>query len=82
VPGLRAVADAVHPYGTRLVLQLRHSGSAKRNGLGGAPWSCSAVPHPGLGVVPVAMSRAMIEDVVAGFAAAARRAYDGLFDGV
>ena len=82
VPGLRAVAEAVHPCGTRLVLQLRHSGSAKRNGLGGAPWSCSPVPHPALGIVPVAMSQAMIDDVVAGFAAAARSVREGLFDGV
>jgi 2,4-dienoyl-CoA reductase-like NADH-dependent reductase (Old Yellow Enzyme family) len=80
--GLRAVAEAVLPYGTRLVLQLRHSGSSKRNGLGGAPWSCSPVPHPGLGVVPIAMSQMMIDDVIAGFAAAARRAHEGFFDGV
>src|SRR5690348_14998453 len=31
LPGLRAIADAVRTHGTRLVLQLRHSGSAKAN---------------------------------------------------
>lgn len=82
VPGLRALADAVRPHGARMVLQLRHAGSAKANGLGGAPWSCGVVPHPAFGVVPVAMSRTMIDDIVAGFAAAARRAQDALLDGV
>lgn len=82
VPGLRAVAESVHTYGARLVLQLRHSGSAKPSGLGGAPWSCSPVPHPVFGIAPVPMTRAMIEEVVAGFAAAAGRARQGDLDGV
>lgn len=83
VAGYERLVEAVTPYGMRLMQQLWHGGSALgTNPLGGPPWSASDVPNPLRGVIPVPMTQAMIDDVVAGYAAAADRARRGGLDGV
>ena len=82
IPGLRKIADAVHEHGMKLVHQIWHGGSTKPNYLGGAPWSSSPVAHPTVGVVPVAMTKPMIDEVVEAFAKAAVRVKMAGLDGV
>ena len=82
IPGLRAITDAVHGYGMKLINQIWHGGSEKVNELGGPPWSSSAVPGRTTGVVPVPMTKAMIDEMVEHFAKAAQRAKAGGADGV
>ena len=82
IPGLRAIADAVHGDGMKLVQQLWHGGATKPNVTGGPPWSSSPVPNKQTGVVPIAMTKAMIDEIVEAFATAARRVRTAGADGV
>jgi 2,4-dienoyl-CoA reductase-like NADH-dependent reductase (Old Yellow Enzyme family) len=81
--GYERLTAALRPHGMKIVQQLNHQGSAATNNmLGGAPWSASDIPSPLLGIVPQPMSRAQIDEIVAAFGAAARRAQEGGLDGV
>jgi 2,4-dienoyl-CoA reductase-like NADH-dependent reductase (Old Yellow Enzyme family) len=82
IPGLRAIAQAVQGHGMRLVQQIWHGGAVKPNALGGAPWSCSAVPNATTGDVPLPMTKAMIDEMVEHFALAAGRVRTAGADGV
>jgi 2,4-dienoyl-CoA reductase-like NADH-dependent reductase (Old Yellow Enzyme family) len=82
IPGLRAITTAVHGYGMKLIQQIWHGGSEKVNELGGPPWSSSPVPGRTTGVVPVAMTKPMIDEMIEHFAKAARRAQMAGADGV
>lgn len=83
VPGYHKLVDRLHPHGMKVFQQLWHGGAAAPiNLLGGPPWSASDVPNPDSGTVPRPMTQAMIDDVVAAFAAAARRCREGGIDGV
>jgi 2,4-dienoyl-CoA reductase-like NADH-dependent reductase (Old Yellow Enzyme family) len=81
VPFLQEISGRMAPHGMKLFLQAYHPGAA--GGMGGPEaWSASAIPNPMAGVVPIAMTKTMIDEVVASFAAAARRCKDGGLDGV
>jgi 2,4-dienoyl-CoA reductase-like NADH-dependent reductase (Old Yellow Enzyme family) len=83
VEGYQKLAPAIHRHGTKLFQQIWHWGNAVPvNPLGGPLWSSSDVPNPGAGTVPRPMTKAMIDEVVAGFASAARRTKVGGLDGV
>jgi 2,4-dienoyl-CoA reductase-like NADH-dependent reductase (Old Yellow Enzyme family) len=82
IEGYRVLADAVRPYGMKLFQQLWHGGHVGYNALGGPPWSASDVPNPTMGAVPIPMTKTMIDEIVAAFAAAARRCKEGGLDGV
>jgi len=83
VAGYRELAAAVHPFGTRLVVQLFHGG---REQIGSAPrapaLAPSAVPSPRFRVEPRALTAAEIDAIVAGYAQAAVLAAEGGLDGV
>lgn len=84
VPGLTRLAHTVHQGGGKLVGQIVHcGGQSRRDQIGGrelvAP---SAVDSPGYAGVPRALTIAEVEQVVADFAAAARRLQQAGFDGV
>lgn len=79
LPFYEQISARVHRHGMKLFQQLYHSGAA--NGRD-APWSVSAIPNPLTNIVPVAMTKAMIDDVVQAFGDAARRVRDGGLDGV
>jgi 2,4-dienoyl-CoA reductase-like NADH-dependent reductase (Old Yellow Enzyme family) len=83
VEGYQKLAPAIHRHGTKLFQQIWHWGNAvPLNPLGGPLWSSSDVPNPNSGTVPRPMTKTMIDEVVAGFAAAARRTKEGGLDGV
>jgi 2,4-dienoyl-CoA reductase-like NADH-dependent reductase (Old Yellow Enzyme family) len=79
-PGLALLADAIHGEGSVVFQMLSHQGASAATGE--PPWSASAVPDPVTGAIPVSMTVAMIDEVVAAFASAARRCRDAGMDGV
>ena len=80
VPFYAELAGRMHAHGTQVFQQLWHGGAAY--GRAGQPVSASAVPAPSINLVPRPMTKAMIDDTVAAFAAAAVRCRDGGLDGV
>ncbi|MCR2764333.1 FAD-dependent oxidoreductase [Microbacterium sp. zg.B48] len=81
IDGYRRLADRMRPYGMKLFQQLWHSGPA-RFFPPEQPWSASDRPNPQVGVVPRPMTQTMIDEVVGGFASAARRVKEGGIDGI
>lgn len=84
IPGLRALADAVHEGGARIVFQLAHGGMQTTASLAGArPLGPSRTRRdPTTFVKPAAMTDGDIADAVCAFGAAARRAAEAGADGV
>lgn len=82
IPGLQRLSGAVHGEGALLFQQLIHYSAATVPLDGSAPWAASSVPYPGLGMLPLAMTKDMIDEVIEGCAAAARRTREGGLDGV
>ncbi|MDE0063434.1 MAG: FAD-dependent oxidoreductase [Gammaproteobacteria bacterium] len=83
LPVLSRIAERIRPTGMKLLLQLYHPGAGYAEAAGMPEhWSASAVPNPMAGVVPIAMTRSMIDEVVEHFADAARRCRDAGLDGV
>jgi 2,4-dienoyl-CoA reductase-like NADH-dependent reductase (Old Yellow Enzyme family) len=80
VSGMRALADAIHGAEKVVFQMLSHHGASAATGA--LPWSASAIPDPQTGVVPIPMSAGMIAEIVAAFAAAARRSRDAGLDGI
>jgi 2,4-dienoyl-CoA reductase-like NADH-dependent reductase (Old Yellow Enzyme family) len=79
----RRLAEAVHPHGTRLFVQLMHPG---REQIADAPRPAaiapSAVPSARFHSEPRALTEAEIADVIAGYAASARLCREGGVDGI
>ncbi len=83
VPFLEEIGQRVHAHGMKLFHQIYHPGAGYGAAMG-APehWSASEIPNPMAGVVPVAITKTQIDDLIAHFAAAARRVRDAGLDGV
>jgi 2,4-dienoyl-CoA reductase (NADPH2) len=73
VPGLAALADAVHDAGSKLSVILWHAGHNMTHLGAGQAWAPSAVPSSMFNETPKAMTRADIRELIAAYAAAARR---------
>jgi 2,4-dienoyl-CoA reductase-like NADH-dependent reductase (Old Yellow Enzyme family) len=73
LPGLQALADAVHAEGGRIALQINHGGRQCDPACTPDMMAPSAVPMPG-GVAPKEMTQAEIVETVDAFGQAARRA--------
>lgn len=83
VPGLRELARLVHGYGTKVLLQILHSGSRMPSYDSGlALWAPSDVRSAISAEVPHAMTLDEIAEVQDGFAAAARNVRRAGADGV
>lgn len=85
IPGYRRLVDAVKPYGTVLFGQLFHPGrEVMESADGTAPVAVapSAVPTERFAVMPRALSIREIDEIVAGYGAAARRLVEAGLDGV
>ncbi len=81
---MQRLADALHQYGTKLMIQLQHAGPqahAVNNG-GNQPIGASAVANPAVGELPRAMEPEEIPVMVQKFADAARRCKQAGADGV
>lgn len=82
IPGLTRLTAAVHAEGMKLFQQIWHGGPTQMTWDSSAPWAASHVPDPGLGMLPVPMSQAMIDEMTEAFVAASLRARDGGIDGI
>lgn len=80
---VKAMADAVHGYSSKLVVQISHCGGQKHKKVkGGAALSPSGLPHPGSDEETRALTAGDIARIRSDFASAARRAKEGGADGV
>ena len=85
IPGYTELAKAVHAEGAVILSQLFHPGREimeSADGLLAVAYAPSAVPNERFHVMPRPLSLAMIEEIIAGYASAARRLHQAGFDGV
>ncbi|MGA8708549.1 MAG: FAD-dependent oxidoreductase [Steroidobacteraceae bacterium] len=82
VDGYRALMRAVEPHGMKVFQQLWHAGNTRLPRNGTPPWAPSDVPNIRNKVVPLPMSRSMIEEIIAAFAHAAVLCEQGGLQGV
>ena len=84
IAGYRALADRVHAYGTKIFGQLFHPGREimeTDDGTAPVAYAPSAVPNSRFHVMPVPLSQAMIDEIIAGYASSARRLMEAGLDG-
>ncbi len=83
VEGLGRLVDAIHRGGSLAIAHLNHAGrAANPKASGRPPEAPSEMTCPATGARAVAISVARIEEIVASFGAAARRAREAGFDAV
>ncbi|MBL8709921.1 MAG: FAD-dependent oxidoreductase [Rhodospirillaceae bacterium] len=85
IPGYRDIVAACKPHGTKLFGQLFHPGREimeSQDGTAPVAYAPSAVPNERFHVMPRPMSKAMIAEIIEGYAAAAERLKRGGLDGV
>lgn len=85
IDGYRELAEVCHAHGTVVLSQIFHPGREimeSADGLLAVAYSASGVPNERFRVMPRALEQAMIDEIVAGYAAAARRLYQAGIDGV
>ncbi|OHV06910.1 FAD-dependent oxidoreductase [Mycobacterium talmoniae] len=82
LPGLTKLTTAVHAKGMRLFQQIWHGGPTQLTLDSSAPWAASHVPDPGLGMLPIPMTRPMMDELTESFVGAALRAREGGIDGI
>ncbi|MFA6114670.1 MAG: FAD-dependent oxidoreductase [Sphingomonas sp.] len=82
VDGYRALTTAIAPTGMRLFQQLWHGGHIYPAPDGGPPLAPSDIPSHIAGIAPRPLTRRQIDEIIAGYAAAARRCEQGGLDGV
>jgi 2,4-dienoyl-CoA reductase-like NADH-dependent reductase (Old Yellow Enzyme family)/thioredoxin reductase len=80
VEGYRKLTDAVHQYGTKILLQLQHAGRSSVTAE--VPVAPSPIPCPMVGKVPRELSRTDLEMLIRQFGDATGRAKEAGFDGV
>jgi len=80
--GWATIAERCHAHGMMLFQQIWHGGAHAFSADGGPAWAPSAIPSVVDGRLPLAMSETMIDEVVEGFAATARRCQQAGLDGV
>lgn len=85
IEGYRRLAEACHAEGTRVFSQLFHPGREimeTADGLLAVAYAPSATPNERFRVMPREMDEEMIAEIIAGYAAAARRMHQAGLDGV
>jgi 2,4-dienoyl-CoA reductase-like NADH-dependent reductase (Old Yellow Enzyme family) len=80
--GYAKLVEAIRPTGAKVFQQLWHAGHNAHPITGGPPWSASDVPSPTVGLAPLPMDGAMIAEIVAAYANAARLCESFGLDGV
>ena len=83
IPGLTALAQAVHEAGGKIALQMSHGGRRARSSQNGErrPWAPSPIAELG-GEIPIEMNQAQIDYLQVCYANAALRAKKAGFDAV
>jgi len=82
IPTYRELMARIRPYGMKMFQQIYHPGSATRPKKSATQISASAIPNPMVGGIPYEMTIDEIHEMVAAFAAAARRCREGELDGI
>jgi len=83
ISGLTHVADAVHQYDSKIVMQINHAGRQTASAtIGETPVAPSAVFNPVTNETPREFTGKEIEDLIDAYTATARRAVAAGFDGV
>ncbi|PSS58553.1 FAD-dependent oxidoreductase [Pseudomonas sp. BBP2017] len=85
IEGYRQLAETCHAHGTVVLSQIFHPGREimeSSDGLLAVAYSASAVPNERFRVMPRALDQAMIDEIVQGYADAARRLHQAGLDGV
>lgn len=85
IDGYRELADICHAQGTVVLSQIFHPGREimeSADGLLAVAYSASGVPNERFRVMPRALDQAMIDEIVSGYAAAAKRLHQAGIDGV
>ncbi|MBM7369049.1 oxidoreductase [Gordonia hydrophobica] len=84
IDGYRRIAEAVHPYGTKVFGQVFHPGREMMESLDGSrpvAYSASNAINDRFHQVPAAMPKDMIDEVITGYADGAERMRKGGLDG-
>ena len=85
IPGYRRVAETLHPFGTKVFGQLFHPGREvmeSQDGSSPVALAPSAIPNERFHVMPRALTRALIAEIIDGYASAAARLAQAGLDGV
>ncbi|WP_414158336.1 FAD-dependent oxidoreductase [Pseudomonas sp. BNK-45] len=85
IDGYRRLAETCHAHGTVVLSQIFHPGREimeSSDGLLAVAYAPSAVPNERFRVMPRALDQAMIDEIIQGYADAARRLYQAGLDGV
>ena len=86
IPGFRKIAEACHKHDCRVFGQLFHPGREifpqTRDGAAMVAYSASAVPNERFHIMPRPLSRTLIDEIVAGYAAGAVRLQAAGYDGI
>ncbi|UII73505.1 FAD-dependent oxidoreductase [Pseudomonas sp. HN11] len=85
IDGYRELAKTCHAQGTVVLSQIFHPGREimeSADGLLAVAYSASGVPNERFRVMPRALDQAMIDEIIAGYASAARRLHEAGIDGV
>ena len=82
IDGYRKLMAAIRPHGMRVFQQIVHTGHMYPTPNQQPSWGVSTMPGPLMGGVPNPMGQGEIDEVIAGFAAAARRCREGGIEGV
>ncbi len=83
IPGYRAITEAVHRHRTPIFAQINHNGGQASSMFSRMPvWAPSPVADPLFREVPKAVTRAEIDEIVAGYALVAEHCAEGGFDGI
>ena len=83
MPFLEKLSSATHEHGMKMFHQIYHPGAGHAEVVNSPEhWSASEIPNPMANVVPIAITKTQIDDLVEHFAGAARRIRDAGMDGV
>ncbi|WP_340315827.1 oxidoreductase [Rhizorhabdus argentea] len=82
IDGYRRLMAAVRPHGMRVFQQLWHGGHIYPVFDRSAPWGVSSIPNPATGIVPNPVGSQEIGELIAAYAAAARRCKAGGIEGI
>lgn len=80
--GIERLVERMHSHDTKVFSQLCHTGPLSTTMDGTPAWAPSVIAEPKFGHVPLAMTQAMIDEIVEAFADAARKLHQAGLDGL